>query len=89
MAGGWRAVKRFVAARGAAAAGLRGGPACADQYVGQSEEGVELVLVFSQSAIARFAISEEILHDVEGVFDERADNVRDISHIFGRLAGNG
>ena len=43
-----------------------------DYHVGQSEECVELVRVFRQSAIPYFPVPKEILHDVKGMFGERA-----------------
>ncbi len=59
-------------ARWRAPAGSRRDPACGEQHVGQTEERVELGRVFRQSAIPRLPVPKEILHDVEGMFDERA-----------------
>src|SRR5674476_1645603 len=47
------------------------GRAPADHHVGQAEERVKLMSVFSQSPIPHFPMPENILQDMEGVFHER------------------
>ena len=56
---------------GRSRARLRRDPAGGDHHVGQTEERVELMAVFRQPAIPRLPVPKQILHDVEGMFDER------------------
>ena len=51
----------------------RRGRARADHHVGQSEQRVGLMPVLGQSAIAHFPVAENVLEDVEGMFDGRPD----------------
>ena len=59
----------FAAFSGLAALRSRGLPGC-DHEIAQSEEDLQLVVVFGQTPVAGLPVPEEVLDDMEGVLDE-------------------